>query len=36
MYVLGAIMFLISLLMYLIMFKSKKKIDNQIQTSQNY
>ncbi len=36
MYVLGAIMFLISLLMYLIMFKSKKKIDNQIQTSQNH
>ena len=36
MYVLGAIMFLISLLMYLIMFKSKKKIDNKIQTSQNY
>ncbi len=36
MYVLGAIMFLISLLMYLIMFKSKKKIDNKIQTSQNF
>jgi len=35
MYALGAIMFLISLLMYLIMFKSKKKIDNKIQTSQN-
>ena len=35
MYALGVIMFLISLLMYLIMFKSKKKIDNKIQTSQN-
>ena len=35
MYALGAIMFLISLLMYLIMFKSNKKIDNKIQISQN-
>ncbi len=36
MYVLGAIMFLISLLMYLIMFKGKKNIDNKIQTTQNF
>ena len=36
MYVLGAIMFLISLLMYLIMFKGKKNIHNKIRTTQNF
>ena len=36
MYALGVIMFLISLLMFFIIFKSNKKIDNKIQTYQNY